>query len=49
VFTWLAEPATAAKADAIDMAEPNLIDGLHGFSEDLVEPIVKTLLGASHG
>jgi len=49
VFTWLAEPATGAKADAIDMAEPNLIDGLRGFSEDLVEPIVKALVGTGHG
>jgi len=49
VFTWLAEPATGAKADAIDMAEPGLINGLDGFSEDLVEPIVKSLLEARHG
>ncbi len=49
VFTWLAEPATDAKADAIDMAEPNLIDGLSGFSEDLVDPIVTALTGVHRG
>jgi hypothetical protein len=49
VFIWLAEPATGAKADAIDMAEPNVIDGLSGFSEELLEPIVTSLLEARHG
>lgn len=49
VFTWLGEPATGAKADAIDMAEPDLIDGLRGFSEPLVEPIVTALRGGGGG
>ena len=48
VFTWLAEPANAAKADAIDMGGPNVIDGQRGFSEALVEPVVKALLGTGH-
>ena len=48
VFTWLAEPPTAAKTDAIDMDEPNVINALGGFSEDQVERIVNTLRGASH-
>lgn len=49
VFTWLAEPSSAAKADAIDMGEPNLIDGLKGFSEDLIEPIAAALAGPGRG
>jgi hypothetical protein len=44
VFTYLAEPGTDAKTDAIDMGEPNLINGLDGFSEELVEPVVRSLL-----
>lgn len=48
VFAWLAEPSTGAKTDAIDMDEPNVINALGGFSEDLVEPIVNALRGASH-
>jgi len=49
VFTWLAEPSTAAKTDAIDMAEPGLIDGLQGFSDGLVEPIVAAITGLARG
>lgn len=49
VFTWLAEPATGAKTDAIDSNEPNLINGLDGFSEDSVEPFVTSLTAARRG
>ncbi len=43
VFTWLAEPATAAKADLVDMAEPDLLDGRAGFADALVEPLLRRL------
>jgi hypothetical protein len=49
VFTYVAEPATDAKADAIDVGEPNLINGLTGFSDALVEPLVTSLLDARRG
>ena len=32
-FTYLAEPVTVDKEDLIDMEEPNLINGIAGFSE----------------
>jgi hypothetical protein len=49
VFTWLAEPSSAAKTDAMDMGEPGLIDGLQGLSDGLIEPIVAALTGRSNG
>jgi hypothetical protein len=33
IYTYLAEPRTSDKEDLIEMEEPNLIDGLAGFSE----------------
>lgn len=39
VFTWLAGPDSAAKADAVDMEEPGLIDGRSGFDEALLAPL----------
>jgi hypothetical protein len=32
-YIYLAEPATASKQDIIELEEPNLINGLQGFSE----------------
>lgn len=49
VFTWLAEPASAAKTDCLDMGEPNLIDALQGFSEAAAAPLVAALRGAARG
>jgi hypothetical protein len=37
------------QTDAIDMAEPGLIDGLQGFSDGLVEPIVAAITGLARG
>lgn len=33
IYTYLADPKTSDKQDLIDMEEPNLINGLEGFSE----------------
>ena len=41
--TYLAEPATAAKQDLIEMEEPHLINGLDGFSEAAMTPLVESL------
>jgi hypothetical protein len=49
VYTWLAEPCTGAKTDAIDMGESNVIDALQGFSEAAAAPLLKALAGARHG
>lgn len=49
VHTWLAEPCTAAKTDCIDMAEPNVIDALQGFSEAAAAPFLKALAEVRHG
>lgn len=47
-FTYLAPPATAAKADLIDMGEDRLIDGVRGFSEEAMSPFLKAVdAGAS--
>jgi hypothetical protein len=47
-FAYLAPPASAAKNDLIDMGEHHLIDGLHGFSEEAMAPLLKVLsAGAS--
>jgi hypothetical protein len=48
VYTWLAEPCTAAKIDCIDMAESNVIDALQGFSEAAAAPFLKALAEARH-
>ena len=44
-YTYLAWPVTDDKKDLIDMDEAGLIDGLNGFSEAQLEPLVRTLLG----
>jgi len=42
-YTYLAEPVTADKTDLIEMDEPDLMNGLAGFSESAVQPIVDLL------
>jgi hypothetical protein len=42
-FTYLAGPATADKKDLIELEEPYLINGLQGFSETEIEPLLKAL------
>jgi len=49
VFKWLAGPPTDDKNDKMRNPKPDVINALSGFSESLVEPIVKTLLGPIHG
>jgi len=41
-FTYLAEPATADKQDLIDMEEADLINGLNGFSVDLLADFLQS-------
>jgi hypothetical protein len=45
-LTYLAEPVTNDKKDEIDMDEPNVINGLGGFSEAAMQPLLETLLRA---
>lgn len=47
VFTWLAEPASAAKTDCVDIGEANVVNGLGGFSEAAAEPLLKALTKAA--
>jgi hypothetical protein len=42
-FIYLAEPATDDKKDLIEMEEPNLMNGLGGFSELEMQPFFKTV------
>lgn len=42
-FTYLAAPATADKQDLVDLEEPDLIDGLDGFSPDDLKPVISAL------
>lgn len=42
-FTYLAEPATDDKKDLIEIEEPNVMNGLGGFSEMVMQPFVQTL------
>jgi hypothetical protein len=42
-YTYLAEPATDDKKDLIDLEEPNVINGLRGFSEAEMQPFIQTL------
>lgn len=49
VFKWLAGPPTDDKSDRMRKPRPDVINALSGFSESLVEGIVKTLLESSHG
>jgi hypothetical protein len=44
-YTYLAEPATVDKKDLIELEEPNLINGLGGFSEAEMEPLLMALAG----
>jgi hypothetical protein len=43
VFTYLAAPATAGKTELIELEEANLIDGLQGFSELALTPLLDAL------
>lgn len=42
-YIYLAEPTTASKRELIELEEPNLINGLQGFSESEMLKFVKTL------
>lgn len=42
-FTYLAEPVTDAKEELIEFEEPNLINGLNGFSEAEMEAFLQAL------
>jgi hypothetical protein len=45
-YTYLAEPSTADKKELIELEEPNLINGLNGFSETEMWPFVQELKAA---
>jgi len=40
-FTFLAQPATADKNELIELEESNLINGMDGFSEAAMKPLLK--------
>ena len=42
-YTFLADPKTTDKEDLIDMEEPNLINGLGGFSETMMNAFVQAM------
>lgn len=42
-YTYLAEPVTEAKEELIEFEEPNLINGLHGFSEAEMEAFLQAV------
>jgi hypothetical protein len=42
-FTYLAEPATDSKKDLIEVGEPNVMNGLGGFSEGELQPFIQAL------
>ena len=42
-YTYLAEPATDDKKDLIELQEPNVMNGLGGFSEAEMQPFIQTL------
>lgn len=42
-YTYLADPKTTDKEDLIDMAEPNLINGLGDFSDARMAPFVQAM------
>jgi hypothetical protein len=44
-YIYLAEPATASKLDLIEMEEPNLINGLQGFSDSEMLKLVSAIEG----
>jgi len=43
-FTYLAQPPTADKKELIDLEESNLINGMNGFSEAAMKPLLQALL-----
>jgi hypothetical protein len=42
-LTYLADPRTSDKEDLLEMAEPGLIDGLGGFSEAVMNKLLRAL------
>jgi len=42
-YTYLAEPLTDDKKDLIELEEPNVMNGLEGFSEADMQPFIQTL------
>lgn len=44
ILTYLAGPKTPDKDDLIDMGEPDLINGLNGFSEPVVTDAIRAVL-----
>jgi hypothetical protein len=42
-YTYLAEPSTADKRELIELGEPNLVNGLGGFSESEIKPFLQAL------
>jgi TIR domain len=42
-FTYLSSPATDDKKDMIELEQPNLINGLEGFSEAAIQPLLDAL------
>ena len=42
-YTFLADPKTTDKEDLIDMEEPNLINGLGGFSDTMMTAFVQAM------
>lgn len=43
VFTWLAEPASADKADQLNTGGAKVIDGQGGFSDARLAPVLASL------
>jgi hypothetical protein len=43
IYTYLADPKTSDKEDLLDMEEPNLINGLKGFSEVEMAAFMQTM------
>jgi hypothetical protein len=42
-FVFLAEPLTADKNDLIELEEPNLINGVHGVTADVLRPLLSAM------
>lgn len=42
-LTYLANPTTAEKAEMIELEEPNLINGLEGFSDSAIKTLLEAL------
>jgi hypothetical protein len=45
-FTYISGPATDDKRDMIELEQPNLINGLEGFSETAIKPFLDAFQGA---